>query len=1498
MIDAGRNNYDMEAGSNFLEALMEFLDSEDVDAGLMMITGLLLYGDEFPLPRVMEDFGEVIDYAQMFDPIENFTRFEGTGDFEAAYNALVGSNEWDALQESIDNLANNQLPFQSIQNILHNLALLAVSDHPEAIISALEAWVEPLTNEDIDSMTPIQKLIIRMAEMNVDIQDLNGDEIPDDEGEITWEYELLLDTSEGQAWTAKMETNSPWVNDAFDNFNSMPEDILGHVFTSFESPVWENLGESIGEFGKWVEHSSENHYHNHWWNEWTDENGDGEDDDQTIIFGDNCQEDDEEDEESNCTPEINSIVTSIYDRNLLDLGVTLNFNPENWDMWEEYRDDVPNKFTIAMTNQFGDVESTDLVREGNEYRYHGRLSVSTIQEAEWSFTQPMINFVPPCNDCRVAFADLEMEKLFPTLLESMAWENNDESFIVSAVGVLVTQDETTSVNSDYNIKATAYSHDGPVENAEIDLAVLRVSPQVAVEAAESLSLEGGLNYDTSNSNTFSAYYDGNDINGNLEGEINPRGHSGDERYIYDQLTYQHSYQTEGDSQGWSISTLSDDGDFGIAEVRTNGKTNSGIEFEIREEVPMPGTPDCIFSSGHVEEQNENENRIMLQLINKPWESEKYYDTTDFNSVSIDWGDGSPIETISLEEEVSGNDHWRSHTYDSSDNSYHIHIEYVDENLRFFSHHFTYRGGHGFESNHNHDEDEHSDDGDEHSDDEKWYEWHIESSEGGEWDYCRLQYSENNVPSPEIIDSFITDGPFEVMKEEIMTSDSNGEAVMSVTPSLPGAYISIAQAKVTRSDGKEMVGVGMNLAGVTEGSISIGGDLNQETTFGGIPVYTSERGDLSTGISIAPTDIPCDEGHKILAGLIALDLSEAFPEVPKNAWGIEEDEDGGDSSYETELEFECGETAKNWEVDLLAPMYLFVAIAMDSNNDEDEEDPWDDESSDQLFPNALHIGIILNNPNSLKLTGDLGPGQTTNIALSDEDGPASRILAVATPKDGFDPATIDFSAITEFIYREGVRNEVGWIAQEEDLNKVEIESDAWCEDRNDYDWETDSYYGESNIRTRIQVDESMWSSEIPPNPTDAYLKDIEGNIITPVRDWYQEWEGDNSWYANYQIEESNDYELILDNHINDMYIGGINTLTKQMPSTDDCRVENGWHGTSGGGQIETSEEVFEVIDNILSTVDSIAWGQGSSADLHLPILSSPVGEYTILAVAQVGEGDSAKIVSAINNEPVVAEPNPEPPEIGNIFLSFSPADPKIGDTITINVADENNAPVEGLSVTGKKDGVWTIFSMVTDNAGQAEFIAQEGTIDILVSGGNYNPAELTIIVSSTGIITDNGEDLPDEENPLQSNDTNDALNDSNVEDSTNDDSNIDDSTNDEGSGTGTGLSSALEEYQNIFLIVIGVLVLVIVILLSVMRLRGRDDDDWADDTAWDDYEEIISTSTNYNSAPPTSPPSSQSSSPPNYLEGQWRDGYEVLEYPSGSGSWWYRDGNTGQWMEWK
>jgi len=32
-------------------------------------------------------------------------------------------------------------------------------------------------------------------------------------------------------------------------------------------------------------------------------------------------------------------------------------------------------------------------------------------------------------------------------------------------------------------------------------------------------------------------------------------------------------------------------------------------------------------------------------------------------------------------------------------------------------------------------------------------------------------------------------------------------------------------------------------------------------------------------------------------------------------------------------------------------------------------------------------------------------------------------------------------------------------------------------------------------------------------------------------------------------------------------------------------------------------------------------------------------------------------------------------------------------------------------------------------------------------------------------------------------------------------------------------------------------------------------------------------------------------------GEIRDGYEVIEYPKGTGAWWYRDNETGHWMEW-
>ncbi len=37
-------------------------------------------------------------------------------------------------------------------------------------------------------------------------------------------------------------------------------------------------------------------------------------------------------------------------------------------------------------------------------------------------------------------------------------------------------------------------------------------------------------------------------------------------------------------------------------------------------------------------------------------------------------------------------------------------------------------------------------------------------------------------------------------------------------------------------------------------------------------------------------------------------------------------------------------------------------------------------------------------------------------------------------------------------------------------------------------------------------------------------------------------------------------------------------------------------------------------------------------------------------------------------------------------------------------------------------------------------------------------------------------------------------------------------------------------------------------------------------------------------------------PPGH-QGHMRDGYEITEYPDGSGSWWWKDPATGDWNEW-
>ena len=72
---------------------------------------------------------------------------------------------------------------------------------------------------------------------------------------------------------------------------------------------------------------------------------------------------------------------------------------------------------------------------------------------------------------------------------------------------------------------------------------------------------------------------------------------------------------------------------------------------------------------------------------------------------------------------------------------------------------------------------------------------------------------------------------------------------------------------------------------------------------------------------------------------------------------------------------------------------------------------------------------------------------------------------------------------------------------------------------------------------------------------------------------------------------------------------------------------------------------------------------------------------------------------------------------------------------------------------------------------------------------------------------------------------------------------------------------------------------------VLYMRGRsDEDDWAEEPV----NMIVSQDRMFDSGP---------SGPTPTMRGEMQDGYEVLEHPAGSGSWWYRDSVSGKWVEW-
>ncbi|MDP7328984.1 MAG: hypothetical protein QF612_03975 [Candidatus Thalassarchaeaceae archaeon] len=806
MLDSAEG-YDLSEGATFLEFLMEFFDSEDVDAALAMVSGLMTYLNEFPLPRTMNDFDEMADYMMTFDPIENFTRFDGTAQFEDAYNAMLGSDEWTALKGALDDLANSTKQFEAAQTLMHNLALLAVSVHPEAIIAGIEAYLEPLMNEDIDNMTPMQKLVVGFVIQDIEVVDTDGDEMPD---EFIWEYEQLMETPEGQAWTANMESSDSWVNDVFDDFNSLPEDCFQHLMNSFEDPAWESAGQALGHFGSWMSNASGGERESEWYPEEAEEAG--EPTGSTVIIFE----------------ELYDVETTEYNPHVLDLGINMRFDGPGDD--EKY----PESFTMTMTDSSGiHVESTQLMQRDNDlHTYVGRLTADSISDTIWSFNQPMENYAYADE---VSNARIEVKSLRPSMIEALIYEGVDETFIGSALGVLVDQDETMSVDSTFSVNALSYDAYGPVSGAEVDIAILRVSPQKAMEAIETLSPEGDVDI-TSGSSNIVAQYTGEDLDGNVNGIIaefsgkdDREGHDHPQAVQNGQNgattgTDWEDIERSGLGSTWGAShsdALPEEG--GLADVTTTGTTESGLEFKIMQQIPLPGTAGCARTEGSgggdyasIGWKYEN-----FRFWDDENEEEVYYDKPDLDTLSISWGDGNYYDYTYGENDDYREEGWEGHSYQNY-GDYTIDISYTPVagySAVYHSLNYVY------------------------SEEESGF--RMSTGEGEEESYttgwteigwCDLNDDESAMPNPEIIDAFLTGGPFEVMDEQIFTSDADGGVTMTATPSLPGAYISVVQTKFVR-DGVELIGVGMNAGAATEASIALSG-ITEQTTFAGIPVYVA------------------------------------------------------------------------------------------------------------------------------------------------------------------------------------------------------------------------------------------------------------------------------------------------------------------------------------------------------------------------------------------------------------------------------------------------------------------------------------------------------------------------------------------------------------------------------------------------------------------------------------------------------------------------------------
>ena len=101
--------------------------------------------------------------------------------------------------------------------------------------------------------------------------------------------------------------------------------------------------------------------------------------------------------------------------------------------------------------------------------------------------------------------------------------------------------------------------------------------------------------------------------------------------------------------------------------------------------------------------------------------------------------------------------------------------------------------------------------------------------------------------------------------------------------------------------------------------------------------------------------------------------------------------------------------------------------------------------------------------------------------------------------------------------------------------------------------------------------------------------------------------------------------------------------------------------------------------------------------------------------------------------------------------------------------------------------------------------------------------------------------------------------------------------------------------------IALIVILLMGIMGMMLLRGRGKSDISEYSVNEAFNQsaydMLSAEMNMGSAPPSGPPGSASppSGPPATMRGELKDGFEWAEYPPNSGTWYYRDSVTQQWV---